>query len=548
MIMDPILSSLVLFFCLCASALAEVLTREQCKSFSTQQMYINTNNLMKQADAALVPSKFARAVDGYLLLVLDENSGQEDGGGTNTLGFYNSILFDGTQVLPAGMCDIPTNEGNARCPADSYITDSWVLGPADAITFLHCTPCAVKYFGYDVIIGTRFTEQYPFYPGQNFGDPINNFIVNVSDKETEGVFNAPSLIIISGDGNAANDVSQAFQKATGLTESSISIFPMTHNTVRFWDRSGGQDWHVTAPDAFGFIMRITAPIDGLNSTDYQRYKSMKFPVRFYFADDEKKGSAPLTPPLLSRYSEEVIDETKELKDLLNQLNQTIQTTLLQEYNAIYTTSQVGDLSSYGCYDDWDVVLAAKNNNSFVGGTRDAIYGIPPINRYEDILQYQLKSNAGHILIGVLHSKVLNATYSSAGIDVLGWKLSTMTVSVIETLWFLDDHLIGSAARYFDDSYVKNNNNNVATAAVDQLFAIDYFPPNGCIDHKYPQWCVEYNPTDYLTTGLIPFLEVGERVYSVAKTTIGPAANTTIPTAILYFEVKDDGKWQRKSKD
>ena len=33
-----------------------------------------------------------------------------------------------------------------------------------------------------------------------------------------------------------------------------------------------------------------------------------------------------------------------------------------------------NLTATGFYDDWDVVLGKKNNDSFVAGTRDATYG------------------------------------------------------------------------------------------------------------------------------------------------------------------------------
>lgn len=326
---------------------------------------------------------------------------------------------------------------------------------------------------------------------------------------------------MSGDGQAIDDVSQAYQKV-GVPATSISTRAVTHDTVRFWDRSGGKDWTVSNPDALGFIYRITAPIGGLNSSDYISYKSMRFPVKFYFADDENTGSKPLSPVLKDRYSEAVVDENKEWKDALAQLNQSIQNAFAVQYQAKYLRCQVANYTGTGTYDDWDAILAKKNNDSFVAGTRDAIYGTPSIPSLDALKSFVLKPNQAYVLFGIMHAKLMNASYSCAGLDVVNGLVSN---GFSETHWFLDDQLEGSAHRYLDSD------------AADGLYAVDFFAPGGCTNHATPQWCVEFNATSYNSTSILsPWLYLGERVYSVLETGIGPSANTTISSGVLFFSM------------
>lgn len=114
---------------------------------------------MTQADLVLVPSKFSRVVDGFLIGVVDEEAGATDGGGTNPFGAYGTIFFNGVEILPEGVCSIPGNGNASRCGTGTKsLTDSFMLGPADAIAYLHCTAPPMKYMGHDLILGTRFTE------------------------------------------------------------------------------------------------------------------------------------------------------------------------------------------------------------------------------------------------------------------------------------------------------------------------------------------------------------------------------------------------------
>src|SRR6185312_14367965 len=98
------------------------------------------------------------------------------------------------QVLPVGLCSLPSYEfaGQPICNPETGQTLSFTLGPTDVLAVLVCTPPQSSYFSYDLLITTRITEEYPFYPGQNFGDTISHYSVNVSD---EGVFDAPVLLL-----------------------------------------------------------------------------------------------------------------------------------------------------------------------------------------------------------------------------------------------------------------------------------------------------------------------------------------------------------------
>ncbi len=140
-----------------AWCVASMITRDQCKTYDYNSLYSATNEVLSLTESFLLPDQFARSSLGTMSVIVDETSGQNNGGGTNPFGAYGAIFFDGNQILPPGVCDIPTTGNGARCGSTGW-TDSFMLGPKDVMAFLICTPPPSKYFGHDLIIGTRFTE------------------------------------------------------------------------------------------------------------------------------------------------------------------------------------------------------------------------------------------------------------------------------------------------------------------------------------------------------------------------------------------------------
>ena len=64
-----------------------------------------------------------------------------------------------------------------------------------------------------------------------------------------------------------------------------------------------------------------------------------------------------------------------------------------------------------------------------------------------------------------------------------------------------------------------------------LFAVDFMPPGGCAADA--QWCVEFNQTSYDTPNARFIL--GERVYCLQDTMVGPPAEKTISTILPIFQ-------------
>ena len=445
-------------------------------------------------------------------------------GSTNTFGSYATFVIpNGTDLFPSGMCDLQGPNPKPICNSSDGSTESFILGPADVIAFYACTPPPMKYFSYDVVITERITEEYPFYPGINFGDAISFRNINVTNKATN-VFDQPTVIIHASDASAARKVGQAFidNSEGSITAQDISVRGIASgNPVRLWDRSNGQPWQVSQPDILAFIARASVPLGGnVNNTAYEAYKTTVWPVRFYLADDDTTPIEPMDPPIIPRYSTEVVNEQTTLTTYLSALANGV----VQSYNETKNGTGVIalDLTTdcVGCYDDWDAVLASKSNATFVVGTRDATYGTPTNG-------YLLQPTTAAVIIGVQHATVIGAAYSSVGLDLE----SAITGEVLETHWFLDSDMIGSAKRYLPADTPQD--------VSDAFFAIDMLPHGECskVPEEEAKWCFEFGSwTSMNIASKRPYLIPGERIYSVAETTVGPAANATLTAHVLVFKL------------
>lgn len=504
------------------------LTPNLCKNHDNDKLYATANSLFSSIDKALVPSHFKRVAEGYLITIEDESDGVADGGGTNTFGAYGSFYFpNGNDIFPPGMCNLVGHSGTSICDINTTETLLFPLGPVDAIAFYGCTPPPMKYFSYDAYIGTRITEEYPFYPGQNFGDSISHYTINVTNKATS-VFNQPAVIIHSADAFAADMVSQAFvdNSAGAVTTNDISIRGIG-NPVRLLDRRGGKTWQEVKPDVLFAVSRYSVPDGDLNNTEYKSYKASYWPVRFYFADDEAVAVSPMEPTLRSRYTNQLVDEVEIYLPSLDLLADSVISAFSDRYNEVPTVQGLLNYTDIGNYDNWDYILdVLKDNSTFVVGTRDALYGSPLFPDGAD--GFRFDTNTAVVLIGIQHTPIQRATYSSIGVDLL----NLVTGHVHETHWFLDSDLIGSAQRYLP----ADTSQDIANA----MFAIDVLPYGACA--KVPvnevKWCYEFGKwTDSEIKVKFPFVVLGERIYCLNDTLIGPAANVTLSSRVIVFNLK-----------
>ena len=135
-----------------------------------------------------------------------------------------------------------------------------------------------------------------------------------------------------------------------------------------------------------------------------------------------------------------------------------------------------DYETSGLYDDWNRILALHNNNTYQVGTRDAVYGEPPLFDM-DPMDDEADDAAGPmwsatgddnavVAFGVLHtsSDGLAAAYQEVGVDLMDLSGATFTY----TSWLRDTDLVGSALRYLHGTPFES--------LADQLFAVEFLPP------------------------------------------------------------------------
>jgi len=337
------------------------ITSEDCSNFDIAQLYFVANGIANQADNYLSPY-FRSIYEGQWRDALDEKQGLRNGGFTNTFGSYGTTFFNSSEILPAGICDIPTYEGDRRCSTKG-LTDTFLLGAVDVIAFVMCTPPPVRYFGHDMIISVRLTEDYPFYPGMYFGDAISfREISDALSDEDASVFNQPIVVLQSMDALAADKVRSAYI-AAGMDSASIFIREVSSPIVRAWDRSNRKPWQASDPDILRIISRIAIPLDG-SVLEYSNYKKTVWPARFYMADDDYSSKAPFCKsPVQPRYDKTVKNEISQLSHHFRLLLRSCFRDLVINRQARYRITEYVNLTSYGLYDDWVQVLSQKNNNT-----------------------------------------------------------------------------------------------------------------------------------------------------------------------------------------
>jgi hypothetical protein len=119
---------------------------------------------------------------------------------------------------------------------------------------------------------------------------------------------------------------------------------------------------------------VTNPKTGYEA-NYDTYQLQTFPVRYYISD-RSVGKEALTPQIRSRTSSDssaLPTEYDLLQDAFHDLKQSV----LSKFDPSATTNTgviVSNYTGYGDYDDWNRILSAGSNDTWVAGTRDATYG------------------------------------------------------------------------------------------------------------------------------------------------------------------------------
>jgi hypothetical protein len=503
-------------------------------------------------DAELVGEgkAFTRKAEGQMRLIVDEDSGNDNGGGTNTEGYYTTALFNGTEIFPPGVCEkVPGSDGSSpRCLDDpasmalAGLTTSFMLGPRDAVVFVGCTPPPVKYFSWDAIVDVRMVPgPEVFYPGMNFGDDINGrHIARHLHLQDDEVFDRPVMVAHTADGASQSQVEGVLARVSAAASADIWPFTraMSSDTVRMWDRSGGkhgENWEDTDPDILSIIGRITSPLPG-RADSFDAYKKHAWPMRMYFAADEYALPAePLDAPLIPRDNAAVMDEYVVLGPTVMQLQQAVNMSWLAgtRYRgpdggvAKFDGVQGLNMTLEGYYDNWDTIFDMANNDSFIAGTRDAAYGIPT---GELVTSWNYATNFAGTIYGVLHEDSIGAAYHSVGIGLYNGTNSAFGLyGNVWEQWWLNDALRGSARRYLDSSLTAYD-----AAAADMLYAIDVLPPGGCTAAPEPKWCVEVDTTTLGESVRRPYWGISSRIYSLDSTGVGAPVEKTIQDQFLVY--------------
>ena len=264
--------------------------------------------LAAAADAALVPSRFARVATGVARFAYGDSTTNF---GTNPDGVYLAYFLDADAALPDGMCDAIVTPMGPLCSgmftrASANETSMFVLGPADAVAFYGCTPPAVRYFGWDVVLESRLAHdgQPQHDVGTNFGDALNHLRANASSRVDGEV-----LVVHTADGDAARAVADGFE-AAGASRAAANAHALDASVLRLFDRSAGADaWAAVAPDVLFALLRASLPA---NRTALDEWAALEWPVRLYLAADDAAAAAPLAPAPAPR--ENGFDEVAALSD------------------------------------------------------------------------------------------------------------------------------------------------------------------------------------------------------------------------------------------
>ena len=416
----------------------------------------------------------------------------------------------------------PQFGGGNRCADDNV--ESWPLGPADMISFVGCSPPPVLYFSFDTTLSARLDSDdgIPYYPGQPFGDTISTMNINAQSDGDDSIFNKPVVVMTTADGGTSDRFKSFYQK-NGVSDSQISVREIDSNEIRLWDRSGGKTWDDVKPDLLNEIYRVSVVEPGFEQ-QYDMYKTQFWPVRYYKASDDLKPTQPLSPPLKPRESSLNVNEYERFSDSLEDLSTAVITDMANK-GFKYIGEIPLNYTSYGCYDDWDTVIAEHNSSTFIQNTRDAVYGIP-IYDVTNFRAWSYVKGRAHVMVGVNHKLVNPYAYNSAGLSIADSSTNNNSPTSIESYWYSDTEMAGSAHYYLP-------NDPLAAS----LFAMQYFPRGKCDPSS--KFCTEWTKADLVEKDDDKYVMSGERVYANSNTGTGPDASGSIPFRTFVFQLNEE---------
>lgn len=545
---------------------AKPLTQQQCASYDSTGNFATATQTLDAVDAALLGAgKFARVVRGELKIRGGPAVNvSNNGGGTNPYGDYFVVNFP-AEVLPDDACELKVPPQNSPTPLNKMTicrrsldpffpkeitTQSYLLGPADAIVLHLCTPPPSKHFSLDGYISSRFPEGADeFSPGTNYGDTVNQCTIGVPSGEP--VFDEPSVIIQTADGGAAKTISTAFE-GEGVDPATITTHALDSSMLRLWDRSQGDGTWAGShkPDTLFSIFRVSiydGDLEG-DASLREAYQKETWPVSFYFAADDASAEEPLVPELAPRAVEGLSE--LHLLDAMAALEASVRarfspsspTSEFPTTTTIFNYSGL-DYQTSGTYDDWQKILSLQNNKTYQVATRDAVYGEPPAferdpldddgSNMPPLAMLSGDLNAA-VVFGTLHTheETFGAAYMELGVDVL----SLSGTDYLFSVWLTEANLAGSALRYLQGTPYED--------LADQLFAVDVMPPGLCANsssnsagNDKPSWCVEIVLTTGGTTMVGMLLVPAERCYAVnSDKCIGPDVDSLVPTQAIVFDL------------
>ena len=534
-----------------------------CKTYDQNVLWTGAESIMTQADTEILASgNYNKAIEGWLITLMNSSAGMDNGGATNPNGLYRTYVFPIEETLPPGACDIPsctngtgTMTCNPRCSKapesteahrrlkerkliegvedDTLLSMSYTMGPNDVIVSLACTPPPIKYWGNDAYISARLTEEYPYYPGINFGDSgLNNQRVNVMREEgdDDSIYDKPYVLVTSADKDSSDEVSAIYSKLLNHPEM-MNTREIDSSTVRMYYHDAiedGSSWKSNPPDLLFTVVRASLPVA---VEDVEKWQSIILPIRYYKAKDNTKSRNAFQPSLIDRVPQNMdrvsksmpyFDEKSTLSTAFTQLKESIisdKTRPSSDCTLKYLSSMdlLNNVTGYD--DDWQTILDMKNNDSFIIPTRDAIYGLPEFNN-STAENFLLTDKTHAVFVGVRHSEAMGASYSQPQLAVM--KLSTGQME--QTLFFNDEDTKGSSTQYFGSS------ETFPAEIQDLFFAVDIKPVGQCNGKPY---CQEFDSKDYRNKYgalLLP----GDRVYALSPTSIGPANDMILMSTLMIF--------------
>ena len=198
-----------------------------------------------------------------------------------------------------------------------------------------------------------------------------------------------------------------------------------------------------------------------------------------------------------------------------------------EYHGVYAGHSTVNYTSYGFYDDWKPILDANETVNFIVDTRDATYGIGCCMR--GLNGYFYAPSTAVSMFGINHAAYFEAAYHSLGLNLQNF--ATQQSFPNDTMWFMESDLRGSANRYLND-----NIDDDFKALVDKYFyAIDFLPPGQCQYHANKEWCFEFDTYPQFKHIYEYDMILGERIYSVGATGVGPPAENMIPPQAISWD-------------